>query len=218
MTDYAKARQHMVDSQVKTNRVIDDRVIEALSSLPRERFVPKASAGIAYIDEDIHIGSGRYLMEPMIIARLLEESRPTQSDLALVVGAGAGYGTAALASMVETVVALEADTALANTTQAILSELGIDNAAVVEGTLADGYPSQGPYDLILVDGAVGWIPDDLLQQLKDNGRMLVVVSERGPVGEARIYRKAGGHISHRVLFDAATPILPGFEPKPAFQF
>lgn len=218
MSDHAHARQLMVDSQVKPNKVTDDRVIAAMSVLPREKFVPKAAAGIAYVDEDIHIGAGRYLVEPMIIGRLLQESRPQAADLALVVGAGAGYATAALAGMVETVVAVESDAALARRAGALLSELSIDNAAVVEGPLPAGYPSQGPYDLILFDGAAAHIPVALLDQLKDGGRLLAVVCERGPVGEARIYRKSAGHVSHRALFDAATPILPGFEPKQVFQF
>ncbi len=218
MSDYAPARQFMVDSQIKPNKVTDDRVIEAMSVLPREMFVPKAAAGIAYVDEDIHIGSDRYLMEPMIIGRLLQESGPQATDLALVVGAGPGYGTAVLAGMVETVVAVESDAALARRASAILSDLGIDNAAVVEGPLPAGYPSQGPYDLILLDGAAAHVPAALLDQLKDGGRLLAVVCERGPVGEARIYRKSAGHVSHRALFDAATPILPGFEPKASFRF
>ncbi len=131
--DYAVARQHMVDSQVRTNKVTDERLIEAIRSLPRERFVPDRARARAYLDDDVEIAPGRYLMETMVTARLIQAADAKPDDMALVVGAGTGYAAALLSRLVNTVVALESEHALAQRASAVLAELAIDNAVVVEG-------------------------------------------------------------------------------------
>ncbi|MEQ9811796.1 MAG: protein-L-isoaspartate O-methyltransferase [Azospirillaceae bacterium] len=218
MTDYATARANMVDGQIRTNRVTDAALIAAFREIPRELFVPKAVRGIAYVDEDIPLGHGRFLMEPMIFARLLQEARIGQGDVVLDIGCTRGYSTAIIARVADTVVAVETRKDLANEATKNLAELGVDNAAIVEGTLEEGYPSQAPYDVIVIEGGVSAVPDRLFRQLGDGGRLVTVVRQPGAVGRAVLYLKTGDTISHRILFDANTPILPGFEPVPEFEF
>jgi len=216
--DYAAARRNMVDCQILTNRVTDERIIEVMGDLPRETFVPKSRQGIAYIDEALALGDGRYVMEPMIIARLMQELNLKSSDVALCIGCGSGYAVAALAGIVNTVVAVEANANMALHASKTLSGLGIDNVVVVEGELSDGYVKQAPYDVIFFDGAVNDVPKTILDQLADNGRAAVVVESAGGIGRGRLYLRTGTSISGRDLFDAGTPVLPGFEADAVFSF
>jgi protein-L-isoaspartate(D-aspartate) O-methyltransferase len=215
--DYAIARRHMVDSQVRTNRVTDERLIEAIRSLPRERFVPEAARSRAYIDDDVEIARGRYLMEPMVTARLIQAAAARPDDIALVVGAGTGYAAALLSRLVNTVVALESEQVLAQRASAVLAELAIDNAVVVEGGLNAGCAKHAPYNVIYLDGAVEQAPTALTNQLADGGRMVGVLLDRG-VGRATLWLKMGTTISHRILFDANVAPLPGFAAPAGFVF
>src|SRR5689334_11918908 len=149
--DYAAARQHMIDSQIKTNKVTDPSVIEALAALPREAFVADAQKKLAYIDRPVAIGGGRRMTEPMVLARLLQLAQLKPSDTVLVVGAGTGYSAAILARLAKKVVALESAPELAERAKAIIAGFGIGNVSVVAGDLAAGRPADGPYDFILVD-------------------------------------------------------------------
>jgi protein-L-isoaspartate(D-aspartate) O-methyltransferase len=218
MMDYAAARLNMVEGQIKPNRVTDFALLNAFANVPRELFVPKAMRGIAYVDEDIRIAPGRYLMEPMVLARLIEEAGIGHEDVVLDIGCATGYATAIMARLANTVVAVENDPALASEATDLLGRLGVDNAAVVEGALTQGYPGQAPYQAILINGAVARVPEVIANQLADGGRLVTVVSEPGRMGRAMLYQRVGNTVSHRVLFDAATPYLPGFEPQPAFEF
>jgi len=207
--DYAVARQHMVDSQVRTNKVTDERLIEAIRSLPRERFVPDRARARAYLDDDVEIAPGRYLMESMVTARLIQAADAKPDDMALVVGAGTGYAAALLARLVNTVVALESEHALAQRASAVLAELAIDNAVVMEGALNAGCGKHAPYNVLYLDGSVEQVPPALTSQLADGGRMVGVQLDRG-VGRATLWIKSGNALSHRVLFDANVAPLPGF--------
>lgn len=218
MINYAAMRRAMVDSQIRTNRVSDERVISALREVPRERFVPQRLKGIAYIDEDLEIAAGRYLMEPMVLARLLDTARVRSSDVALDVGSGTGYGATVLARLASTVVAVEADAALAGEAGRALIEAGAENVAVMGGPPLAGFPEQAPYDVILIEGAVEAIPEALLTQLGEDGRLVAVIRRRGEVGQAVLVERHHGLVSRRVLFDAS--IQPLVEPsrEPSFTF
>ncbi len=218
MTDYAKARLNMVDGQVKPNRVTDNGVLDALLEVPRELFVPKALRGIAYVDEDICIGGNRYLMEPMVLARLLNEAQIRRNEVVLDIGCATGYSTAVIARLANTVVGLESDPDMARQAGTLLSQIGVDNAVVVTGPLTDGYAAQGPYGCIVLNGAVAEVPEQICSQLAEGGRLAAVVRPPGQTGRAVLWTRVGGALSRRELFDAATPILPGFEPRPAFVF
>lgn len=221
--DYAAARLNMVESQLRTNRVSSAPLIEAFETVPRERFLPEALRGIAYIDEDIPLGQGahgkrRHLMEPMVLARLLQAAAVQPGDVALEIGTGSGYAAAILARLAATVVALESDPELAKQANALLNDLGADNAVVVTGPLGEGYPKQAPYNVILISGAVSAVPKAISDQLADGGRLVAVVKEGAGLGRAVLVQRSGDHVAQRVLFDAATPFLPEFEAEPGFVF
>lgn len=217
--DYAAARHNMVENQIRTNRVTDPRIVATMDALPRELFVPKQLRGIAYVDEDLDLGNGRYLMEPLVLARLLQAAELRPEDVVLDVGCGTGYSTAVLARVASTVVALESDSDLAEAAASLLAELGMDNAVVVTGPLADGYPAQSPYDVIVLGGAVAEIPTALCDQLAEGGRLVAVVTGPGTaVGKATLVTRVAGTLSRRIIFDAGSPYLPGFAPVPGFTF
>lgn len=223
MTDFKTARENMVDSQLHTADVTDSRILAVMGTVHREQFVPSALRPIAYMDDDIRIrdadksNPARYLMEPMAFARLVQLAAVRKSDLVLDVGCGMGYSTAVLAGLADSVVALESDETLAQAATQRLSEQGVDNAAVVIGPLADGYPKQCPYNVIVLNGAVPEVPERLLDQLADGGR-LVAILDRGPVGKAHIYVRHGSVASGKLAFDASVKPLPGFERETAFTF
>jgi protein-L-isoaspartate(D-aspartate) O-methyltransferase len=188
-----------------------------MAEVPREAFLPKPLRGVAYVDEDIALGNGRHMIEPLVLARLLQGAEIEPSDVVLVIGCATGYCSAVLARMANTVVALESDPGLAEAATATLGEQGIDTVAFVEGALRDGYAKQGPYDVIFFCGAVPEIPPAIRDQLSEGGRMVAVISE-GPMGKAVLVTRRDGLFSSLEKFDAAIPLLPGFETKPSFVF
>lgn len=215
--DFAAARRNMVENQIRPNRVTDHGVILAMSDLPREPFVPKPLRGNAYIDEAIDLGGGRHMMEPMVLALLLQAARVEPTDAVMVIGCGCGYAVAVMARLASTVVALECDPGLSKRANETLAGMGVDTVTVVEGELAEGCPDQGPFDVILFNGAVSEIPPAVGDQLAEGGRMVAVI-EDGAVGTGVVVDRLGGVLYRRHLFDAGTPLLPGFEKKPAFVF
>ncbi len=215
--DFAAARRNMVESQIRPNRVTDERLIAAMAAVPREVFVPKELRGIAYVDEAIPLGEGRYLMEPMIVARLIQTAAPTAGDLALIIGCGTGYAAAILSHAVGTVVSLESNAALARQATRTLADMGIDTVAVVEGALADGCRDQAPFDVIFFDGAVAEIPDSVSSQLAEGGRLVAVVAVAGG-GKGVLMTRRRGILTSREVFDGGTPLLPGFQRRTAFVF
>jgi len=216
--DYAAARQHMIDSQIRTNKVTDQSVIEALAALPREAFVADAQKKLAYIDRPVAIGAGRRMTEPMVLGRLLQTAHLKLNETVLVVGAGTGYSAAVLSRLVKKVVALESLPELADRAKAILAELGVTNVTVVTGELTAGRPTDGPYDFILVDGAAEIVPDALTAQLADRGRLAVVIKDDGVVGRGTLFVRADGVVSQRAIFDADAEVLPGFTRPQRFVF
>jgi len=220
MTDFSQSRRKMVDNQLRTNDVTDHRILDAMELVPRERFVPASKRPVAYIDEDLPIGptdSGRVLMKPHIFGKLVQLAEIRDDDVVLIVGAGTGYSAAVISKLAASVVALEENLDLAKTATEVLVDLGIENAVVVDGALSKGYASEGPYDVILVDGAVDVLPEALGDQLKPDGR-LAVIEGQGGAGVARLYRKSGTAISGRFGFNASVKVLPGFEREAAFVF
>ncbi len=224
MVDPVLQRLNMVESQVRPSDVTDRRVVTAMSNTPREAFVPPAMKPLAYMDEAIALtvakpgkNAARALMAPRVLAKLLQALDLSETDVVLDIGCATGYSTAILAEIAETVVALESDPELSEQASENLSSLSLDNTAVVTGTLKDGYANEGPYDAIFLGGAVPEVPDDLLDQLKDGGRLVTVVSN-GPVSRAVIWRRLGEAFDCEEAFEAAAPELPGFERKAAFSF
>lgn len=218
MTDFAVARHNMIEGQIRTNKVTDGALIEAMQSLPREQFLPVERRSVAYIDEDIRLAGNRFVMEPMVMARLLQMAEPTKTDVALDVGCTTGYATAVLARLTATAVGLDSDAALARQATDILARLQIDNAIVVQGALADGYAKHAPYDVIFVNGAVAEFSPALIDQLAEGGRLVGIRRPTAGPGVATLVLKRHGFAAARPLFEAATPYLPEFAPKPRFVF
>tara|TARA_B100000949_G_scaffold229516_1_gene238578 strand:+ start:950 stop:1624 length:675 start_codon:yes stop_codon:yes gene_type:complete len=221
--DFASARQKMVDNQIRTTDVTSHSVLKAFLTVERQKFVPATMAAVAYIDDDLEIAAAsdgrpaRYIMEPSPLAKLMQLAEVKKTDLVLEVGCGTGYAAALLSLLADSVVALESDEALANAATDTLSENGYDNVAVVTGELAAGYPSAAPYDVIFVNGAVEEVPTALTDQLRDGGRLVVVVGTGG-AAQAHIFTRTGDDVSGRPVFNASVRLLPGFERKPEFVF
>lgn len=208
----------MVDGQVRPADVTDRRLIGAMLDLPREKFVPEASAPLAYLDLDLPLAdaqgkSSRRLLKPMVLAKLVQTLDIVEGQKALDVGCATGYAAALMARLGASVVALEQDEALARVARANLAGL----AEVVQGRLADGYPAGAPYDLILVEGRVEIAPDGLCTQLAEGGRLVCIEGE-GPGAKAMLYQRDPAGVSKRAVFDTAGPALPGFVRPPAFVF
>ena len=218
MTLNEAARVNMVESQLRPNRVTDERLIAAFMRIRRELFVPERLRGVAYIDDDLPLGNGRYMMKPMVAARLLQAATVDAKDTALVIGAGVGYEAALLALLVRSVIALEDNPDLARIGRSALVDHRIASVSYVEEPPSAGHRQRAPYDVILFGGAVPAIPSEIAAQLSEGGRMAAVLRPGERVGRATLTTRTGGVLAQRVIFDAATPLLPGFVPKPAFVF
>ena len=216
--DYSAARHNMVENQIRVNRVTQQGIINAFGEIPREVFVPDNLATLAYVDEKLMITEGRYLLQPMVLARLLQSAKIRPDDVVLEIGCGTGYSTAILASIANTVVAIEEDETLAKQATNNMVELGVDNAAIMTSPLAEGYKKQHPYNAIVLSGSVAKVPESILAQLIDGGRLVTVVNKHDSLGKGVLMTKFGGSISTEEIFDAWTPILPGFELPPSFAF
>lgn len=216
--DFAAARLNMVESQLRTNKVADQAVLDAFLMVPRERFVPVAFHDTAYLDEDLPLGDGRALLEPMILARLLAAAKIGETDKVLDIGCATGYGTAIVARIAASVVGVEEDAALAQQARARLAELGVLHATIVEAPLKQGHAAGAPFDVIVIEGAVAAIPDAIGKQLAEGGRLVAVIKAGAGVGRATLATRVHGVLSRRPLFDAAAPLLPGFAPAPSFVF
>ena len=219
MTDFALARRNMIDSQLRPNRVTNAKLLAAIGGLPRERFLPEGLRSVAYSDDDVPLGNGRFFMEPMVLARLIQSLQARPDDRAMVVASGRGYGAALLARLVNSVVAVESDPPLAAAAERIAKELGVSGIRQTSGALEAGAAASAPYDVILIEGAVRQVPQAILDQLADGGRLTTVVAgPEGALGAAQLLVREGGVVSGRPLFDAGTPVLPGFAPPPRFTF
>jgi len=215
VTDYKARRTMMVDTQVRPSDVTKFPIIDAMLSVPREAFVPSALREAAYVGENITIGANRVMLEPRTLAKMLDGLAIEPHHVAMDIGCGLGYSTAVLAKMCEFVVAIEDDAETVTQAQNTLSEQGVDNAAVFLGPLVEGSAKSGPYDIITVQGAVVSMPDAILAQLREGGRIACIFAE-GALGVVRIGHKIDGVVNWRFAFNAGAPVLPGFEKEVAF--
>ena len=208
--DFAAAREAMVESQLRPQGVTDPAVLSAMGRIQREKFLPSHTRPLAYVDRAVAMGEGRFLSAPAVLGQLLSQMMPEPGQRALVVGAGTGYSAAVLSAMGLNVSAVESDAALI----AAATELGINP---VEGPLENGLATGAPYDQILIDGAIEYIPDELVGQLADGGRLGAGVIDRG-ISRLVVGRKAGGAFGTVSIGDAGVPPLPGFSRPRAFTF
>jgi len=223
MINEPAARLNMVEGQLRTNRVTDAAVLDGFLTVPRERFVPQSLRGIAYVDDDIPLGGGRVLIEPLVLARLLQLAEIGKTDKVLEIGCATGYATALLARLAGSVVGVECDARLAAAARTNFAALGLGGILLHEGPLEAGWRGGAPYDVILINGAVGEIPAAVSGQLGEGGRLVTVAAGgESPVdsrlGHAVLMTRAEGRVSSRPIFDASVQRLPGFARAPGFAF
>jgi len=221
MSGFSTARQFMVDGQVRPSDVTDERILDAMLTVPREAFVPAGKQALAYLDLDLDVAEGgaakRCLIQPALLAKMLQAAEIESTDRVLVVGCATGYAAAVLARFVGQVSATESDPALAAKATAALAALGIQNVSVKAAPAADGDAAAAPFDVIVLNGATEVIPAGLFGQLKDGGRLVGVFALEQPP-RANLVTRSHGDFGHRELFDATAPVLPGLERLPAFVF
>ena len=217
MQDYAADREKMVDCQVRPSDVTRYGIVDAMLTVPREKFVPSSKRSVAYAGEAVEMTKGRWLLDPRVFAKMVDAAEIEPGDVVLDVGSGLGYSSAVLSHLCRAVIAVESDEAMVKTSEDTLSAQGRDNVAVLTGPLAEGADSEKPFDVILVEGGVAEVPQVLFDQLAEDGRLVAIWMEAA-FGQVRVSTKTGTSISHRWIFDAAAPILPGFEKQAAFAF
>jgi protein-L-isoaspartate(D-aspartate) O-methyltransferase len=221
MSGFSTARQKMVDGQVRPSDVTDSRILDAMMAVPREAFVPASQRALAYLDLDLDVSEGasakRYLIKPVVTAKMLQAAEIKPGDNVLVVGCATGYAAAIIARLAGQVAATESDPSLATKASDVLAGLGLANVTVRTAAAAEGDPANAPYDAIIINGATEIAPDRLYSQLREGGRLVGVFATSQPP-RATIVTRAHGDFGHRALFDAAVPVLPGLERAAAFVF
>jgi protein-L-isoaspartate(D-aspartate) O-methyltransferase len=218
MFDFAQARQNMVDGQLRPNRVTNPALLQAVGEIPRERFLPPDLQRVAYIDDDIPLANGRSMLEPLVVCRLIQAADPKPTDVALEIGCGTGYSCALLSRLTSTVFGIDSDAGLVQQASANLAALGVDNVVVSARPMEAGWAEHKPFDVIVMGGAIEVMPQAVLDQLAEGGRLVAVVTGGMPMGTARLYQKIGGVMSSRPLFDAGSRLLPGFAKPQQFVF
>lgn len=218
MVDFDAARTAMVDCQVRPSDVTRYNIIDAMLTVPRENFVPAGFRDVAYSEADIAIGDdGRVVLAPRTMGKMLDAAAITSDDTVLYVGAGYGYGAALIARMAAVVIAVEPNEKLAEAARSRLADIEVGNAIIEKGPLYEGAKAHAPYDVIFVEGAIEVIPDALIDQLSEDGRVVAIVSEGG-ANQARVGVKSLNSLAWRRAFDATAPILSGFNVKKSFEF
>jgi len=215
MSDYTTRRTMMVDTQVRPQDVTKFPILEAMLQVPRESYVPDGLREAAYVSENLSLSESRVMLEPRTFGKLLDSLDIDPHEVVLDVGCGLGYSTAVVARLADAVVAVEEDAKMAEEAQAILSGNGVDNAAVIEAVLAEGAAKHGPYDVIILEGAAEHVPEAILEQLKEGGRVGCIFAEAA-LGVARIGYKIDGEVTWRYAFNASAPVLKGFEQPASF--
>lgn len=215
--DFVRARDIMVESQVRTADVTDMRVLSAMRTLPRERFAPASKRTLAYADMELEVAPGRVLMRPRDIAKLVQALAPQAHERALEIAGATAYGAALLAASCKEVISLDPDPNLSFAAQAALEASGVANVKTVSTPATDGWTDGAPYDVIMLNGAAEIVPEAWFEQLAPGGRLGVVVRE-GAAGVVRIYTRSGASVAYRTAFDAFPPVAPGLTRPPAFAF
>lgn len=215
MFDYISARETMIDCQIRPADVTDRRILAAFAKTPREIFVPRAKLALAYGDSDIPLDGGRVMISPRDLAKMVSAAEISPAETALIIGSGRGYAVAILAQLAETAIGLDSDEEATSRASKSLLRCEINNAAFVTGELKPGAAQHGPFDVILVNGAVADIPQQWAAQLSSNGRIIAPIID-GPVTRICVFTKSGDTVGRRILFDSAVPALPEFMQQPAF--
>ncbi len=215
---FSNSRKNMVDGQIHTASVTNADLLQAFETVPRELFVPEKLKSVAYTDANLDLGQGRFLLEPLVYAKMLQACSPCADDVVLDVASGSGYSSVILSHLVNTVISLEKNKRQKDKCERVLQSLDVCNVVLVDGDIVSGAKDHAPYSLIVINGAVCEVPADILNQLAVGGRLVCVLAEKGDSkGSATLFRKSeGGHVSKTYLFDASVPFLPEFLCEEAF--
>lgn len=216
MADFASRRRTMVDTQVRPSDVTKFPIIEAMLRVPREEFVPDDKIEAAYVGENLTLDKGRVLLDPRTLSKMLDALEITPADLVLDIGCGTGYSSALMQGMAQAVVGLEEDDALAKSAESALARSGADSVVLVKGNLTDGATEHAPYDVMILQGGIEEFPQTLIGQLAEGGRVCALFMD-GALGVVRLGVRKGDVIGWRDIFNAAAPVLPGFEKAQAFS-
>lgn len=216
--NYEALRANMVECQIKPNKVSDPKLIEVLKNTAKEEFVPTALKSVCYVDEDLEIMKGRYLMDPVTFSRLIQEANIKNIDIVLDIGCLMGYSTAILSQLADTVIGVEDEEDTVSEANENISDPLFCNAAVVLGDLNKGFDGHAPYSVIFINGAVSEVPQAIFNQLENGGRLLTIIQKDNKQGVATLFQKHDNKIVEKPLFDASVPYLPSFEPKEKFRF
>ncbi len=216
MPDFNTLRTMMVDTQIRPSDVTKYPIIQAMLDVPREKYVPEGKRAAAYAGDDIEIADNRVILAPRTFAKLLDALDIQPDELVLDLGCGLGYSSAIIARLAEAVVAVEEIPGMAAEAQSLLSANDVDNVAVIEGSLSEGAAKHGPYDVIVIEGAIECLPQAIADQLKDGGRIGCLFMT-GNLGEAKVGLKLDGEITWRFAFNASAPVLKEFRKKMEFM-
>ena len=217
--DFKIARKNMVENQIRANKVTSLNVINAFLDVPREKFVPDALQEISYVDEDIQLSRNRFMMKPMILARLFQSLNLKGNENILHVGSNSGYGSAILSRMCSSVISLESDKKLFETSIHTFSKMGFDNVVPLHGSMENGVEKEAPFDIIFIEGSIETEPKSLFSQLNENGKLIAIISPANiKIGKAKLFFKISNEIGLENLFDAQVSKLSIFKSKTKFSF
>ena len=217
--DFKIARKNMVENQIRANKVTSLNVINAFLDVPREKFVPDALQEISYVDEDIQLSRNRFMMKPMILARLFQSLNLKGNENILHVGSNSGYGSAILSRMCSSVISLESDKKLFETSIHTFSNMGFDNVVPLHGSMENGVEKEAPFDIIFIEGSIETEPKSLFGQLNENGKLIAIIRPANiKIGKAKLFFKISNEIGLENLFDAQVSKLSIFKSKTKFLF
>ena len=217
--DFKIARKNMVENQIRANKVTSLNIINAFLDVPREKFVPDALQEISYVDEDIQLSRNRFMMKPMILARLFQSLNLKGNENILHVGSNAGYGSAILSRMCSSVISLESDKKLFETSIHTFSNMGFDNVVPLHGSMENGVEKEAPFDIIFIEGSIETEPKSLFDQLNENGKLIAIIRPANTkIGKAKLFFKISNEIGLENLFDAQVSKLSIFKSKTKFSF
>ena len=217
--NYELARKNMVENQIRANKVTDTKIIDAFNNVEREVFVPESYREISYNDEDIRLSRNRFMMKPMILARLFQSLSLNGNENILHIGSNSGYASAILSQLCHAVISIESDKKLYEKSINIFSKIGFDNVVPLHGSMEVGVPKESPFDVIFIEGTLDEKPTALFDQLNNNGKLVVVLKPSNVnIGKANLFFKLNNEIGNEILFDAQVSKLSIFKSKPKFNF
>ena len=216
--DFSFLRKNMVDCQLKPNKIVDLELIEAFKRVPREIFVSKKNINQCYLDINIDLTKNRFLLNPMVNARLIQSLNVNHNDTILSIGSGVGYNSVILSYLCNTVIGIESIKSFYEFSSDVLTKLEVNNVVFIHSKIENGYSDQQPYDCIIIEGGVNYVPIEILNQLSENGRLVAVEIKEGNVGKATMYQRYGKEFTKKYLFDAHVPVFDGFKKIQTFNF